>query len=407
MHVRMLAGLALALLACRSSPSVHVPAAQQAATLDVAGFEPPFEQIPIARSFIAAHRVTKLLIHELTPGTTTARSSEITEYDASGAPVRRYTRSGTAAPVLVEQITYTRDEPPPAAPGMPELTQKAVVLDPAGRVAKVRIDYEASSVIETSSYDPAGNLIRVAREVREARDPEDDAKTTQYEELRTYTAGRLTRRTRGKVGAAPFETLDFFYDAGGRFTEWRGSKPGFGADRYFFAYAPSGQLASMRFQEGPKPIYERSYTYDADGFLLRIELKSSVAAMGSATFVLAYELADGQTRQPIAVTLPAPPKQKTDADVLAALRRVFPAAAAGAVKWGEIDGRPFLESITFQLPAAQLDPAVDPATDEPLKAKACSLRKALGFAECDCEYLERGSTRAGVTVVTFHVMLGC
>jgi hypothetical protein len=404
MHVRMLAGLALALLACRSSPSVHVPAAQQAATLDVAGFEPPFEQIPIARSFIAAHRVTKLSIHELEPGTTTARSSEITEYDASGAPVRRCIRSGTAAPVLVEQITYTRDEPPPAAPGTPGLIQKVVVLDPAGRVAKVRMDHGASSVIEISSYDTAGNLIRMAREQRK---PEDDGATTRYEELRTYTAGQLTRRTRGKLGEAPFETLDFSYDAGGRFSEWRGSKPGFGDDRYFFTYGPSGQLASMRFQEGPKAIYERRYTYDADGFLLRIELVSSVAAMGSATFVLAYELADGRTHQPIAVTLPAPPKQRTDADVLAALRRVFPAASAGAVKWGEIDGRPFLESITFQLPAAQLDPAVDPATDAPLKEKACTLRHALGIAECDCEYLERGSTRAGVTVVTFHVMLGC
>ena len=37
----------------------------------------------------------------------------------------------------------------------------------------------------------------------------------------------------------------------------------------------------------------------------------------------------------------------------------------------------------------------------------CVLRKALDFEACDCEYLERGSTRAGVTIVMFHVMLGC
>jgi hypothetical protein len=50
---------------------------------------------------------------------------------------------------------------------------------------------------------------------------------------------------------------------------------------------------------------------------------------------------------------------------------------------------------------------IGPATDELLKQKACALRKALDFEACDCEYLERGSTRAGVTIVMFHVMLGC
>jgi hypothetical protein len=33
--------------------------------------------------------------------------------------------------------------------------------------------------------------------------------------------------------------------------------------------------------------------------------------------------------------------------------------------------------------------------------------KALDFEASDCEYLECGSTRAGVTIVMFHVMLGC
>jgi hypothetical protein len=159
----------------------------------------------------------------------------------------------------------------------------------------------------------------------------------------------------------------------------------------------------MRFQEGEKPIYERLYTYDADGFLTRIERKSRVPAMSSATFVLAYELADGQARRPTDLVLPTPPKQKTDADVIASLQRVFPAAARASVQWGDSDGRRFLETITFQVPAAQLDPV----TDDQLKEKACALRMALGFDECDCEYLQRGSTRAGVTLVTFHVMLGC
>jgi hypothetical protein len=47
---------------------------------------------------------------------------------------------------------------------------------------------------------------------------------------------------------------------------------------------------------------------------------------------------------------------------------------------------------------------IGPATDEQLKEKACALRKALA---CDREYLEHGSTRADVTIVMFHVMLGC
>ena len=47
------------------------------------------------------------------------------------------------------------------------------------------------------------------------------------------------------------------------------------------------------------------------------------------------------------------------------------------------------------------------ASREQLEEKACALRKALDFEACDREYLERGSTRAGVTIVMFHVRLGC
>ena len=59
---------------------------------------------------------------------------------------------------------------------------------------------------------------------------------------------------------------------------------------------------------------------------------------------------------------------------------------------GDTGGRRFLETVTFQLPAAP----IGPATDEQFEEKACALRKALDFEACDCEYLERGSTRAGV-----------
>ena len=49
---------------------------------------------------------------------------------------------------------------------------------------------------------------------------------------------------------------------------------------------------------------------------------------------------------------------------------------------------------------------IGPATEQ-LEEKACALREALDFEASDREYLERGSTRAGVTIVMFHVMLGC
>jgi YD repeat-containing protein len=397
MQLRLLVGLVSMLFACKSAPPRLAPAQQRAATLDVAGFEPPFEQVPVARAFIARHRIAKISVHELEPGTTLARSSEITEYNADGAPVRRYARSGPEAPVLVEHVTYTQDDVPPAAPATPEQIEKVVVLDRTGRIAKVRMLRGSTSVTETYAYDAAGRLVRIARESR------GESAASSQEELRTYDAGRLIKRTRGEVSAAPFETLELRYDAQGRLAEWRGAKPGFGDDRYFFTYDPSGQLASMRFQEGEKRIYQRNYTYDADGFLLRIELKSSVPAMNDETFVLAYELANGQARRSIEVTVPAPPRRKTDADVLAALRRVFPAATSGSVQWGDTGNGRFLEAITFQLPAALLERA----TPEQLKDKACALRKALGFEGCDCEYLELGSTRAAVTLVTFHAMLGC
>ncbi len=395
MQIPLLVGLASTLLACKSSPTTPAPAPapRRTATLDLARFEPPFEQVPVARAFIARHRITKISVHELEPGTAIARSSEITEYNAEGAPVRRYVRSGHEAPMLVERVAYTQEDAPPAAPAAPRLLEKVVVLDRAGRIAKVHLRHDAASAIETYTYDAAGNLARVARETDGER----------YEELRTYADGRPSKRTRGKASAAPRETLVFFYDADGRFSEWRGSKPGFGDDRYFFTYDPSGQLASMRFQEGDKPIYRRDYTYDGDGFLLRIELKARVPAMNDATYVLAYELANGRKRQAVDVTFPAPPRQKTDAEVLAALQRVFPAATGGSVRWADAGGRRFLETVTFQLPAEQ----VQAATDEQRKERACALRKALDFEGCDCEYLERGSTRGGATIVTFHLMLGC
>ena len=75
--------------------------------------------------------------------------------------------------------------------------------------------------------------------------------------------------------------------------------------------------------------------------------------------------------------MPAPPKQKTATDLLAAVRLVF-------------RGR--------LVPAARR--ADRPATGEQLKEKACALRKAFDFEACDCEYLERGSTRAGATSAT-------
>jgi hypothetical protein len=375
--------------------SPQQPAA--APTLDVAGFEPPFEHIPIARAFIAQHRIAKISIHELEPGTTTARSSEITEYNAEGAPVHRYERSGIEAPVLVERVAYTREDAQPAGPAAERLLEKLVVLDSSGRIAKVHMRRGAASALETRTYDAAGNLTRVAREVH------GEGTVTHQEELRTYAAGRLIKRTRGDMSAAPFETLEFSYDAHGRFAEWRGSKPGFKDDRYAFTYGPADQLASMQFQEGDKPIYRRDYIYDADGFLMRIELKAAVPAMNDATYVLAYELANGQQRQAMAVSFPAPAKSKTDADILASLRQVFPAAADGAVRWGSFEGRRYLDTITFQLPAVELGSV----TEEQLKDKACALRQALGFEGCDCEYLELGSTRGGATLVTFHAMLGC
>lgn len=399
MQIRLLIGLAATLLACRSSPtpmSPQQPAATPTLTLDIAAFEPPFEHIPIARAFIAQRRIAKISIHELEPGTTAARSSEITEYNTEGAPVQRYERSGPETPVLVERVTYTREDVPPAGAAAEKLLEKVVVLDSSGRVAKVHLRRGEASAIETRTYDAAGNLTRVAREVR------DKDAVTHQEELRTYAAGRLSKRTRGEVSAEPFETVELTYDAHGRLAEWRASKPGFGDDRYAFTYDPSGQLASMRFQEGDKPIYRRDYIYDADGFLMRIELKAAVPAMNDTTYVLAYELAGGQKRQAMEVSFPAPAKPKTDADILASLRQVFPAAAGGAVHWGDIEGKPYLETITFQLPAAELGSA----TEEQLKEKACELRKALGGG-CDCEYLELGSTRGGATLVTFHAMLGC
>ncbi|HWO22467.1 MAG TPA: hypothetical protein VNO30_27100 [Kofleriaceae bacterium] len=415
MQICLLAALGSTLLACGSSPATpgatstlapptvvamaDAAAVEQrrAITLDVAGFEPPFDQIPVARAFIARHRIAKIALHTLEPGTTTARSSEFTEYNAEGAPVRRSTRSGYAAPVLVERVVYTRTDAPPAAPATPELVEKVVVLDRAGRTAKVHLRHGATTVSETHEYDAAGRLVRVAREIQ------GEGAAGRQEELRTYVGGRLIKRTRGDVAAAPFETLEYRYDARGRLAEWRGAKPGFGDDRYFFTYGPSGQLASMRFQEGPKPIYRRDYTYDADGFLTRIALVSSVPAMNDETVVLAYELSNGEVRRAVEVTVPAPPKPKTDADVLAAVRRVFPAASGGAVRWGDVGGGRFLDTVTFQLPAVQ----IGPATDEQLKEKACALRKALDFEGCDCEYLERGATRGGATLVTFHAMLGC
>jgi hypothetical protein len=413
MQIRLLAALALALAlpACGSSPATparamvvadaagaaDTAAPHRAPTLDVLGFEPPFDQVPVARTFIARHRIAKLSVHELEPGTTTARSSEITEYNAEGAPVRRYTRSGREAPVLVEHVVYTREDVLPVAPATPELVEKVVVLDRAGRTAKVHMRRGAAAVSETHEYDAAGRLYRVAREIR------GEGPVARQEERRMYVGGRLIKRTRGDVSAAPFETLELRYDARGRLVEWRGSKPGFGDDRYSFTYDSAGQLASMRFQEGPKPIYRRDYTYDAGGFLMRIDLKSAVPAMNDETVVLAYELASGQVRRWGDVTVPAPPRQKTDADVLAAVKRVFPATAGGSVRWGDTGGGRFLETVTFQLPAVQ----IQSATDAQLKERACALRKALDFEGCDCEYLERGSTRGGATIVTFHVMLGC
>lgn len=419
MRLRLLVALALALLACKSSPPARpAPAPAPAITLDVAGFEPPFEHLPIARAFIARHRIAKISFHELEPGTTTAQSSEITEYDATGAPVRRYKRSGQAAPALIESVVYTQDDATPAAPetvempgmpgmpgaqgvpGMMVLVDKVVILERTGRIAKIRTRLGPTLITETYAYDAAGNVTRVERRTEMPGTP---MAPELYEELRTYTAGRWSKRTRGKVGAAPSETIEVTYDARGRFSEWRGSKRGFNDDRYFFTYDPTGQLASLRFQEGEKPIYRRDYTYDADGFLTRIEQKSSVPAMSDATLVIEYELASGQRRGALEVTVPGPPKQKTDADVLAAVKRVFPAAEEGAVRWGDAGGRRFLETVTFQVPATELGGA----TEAQLKAKACALRQALGYADCDCERLEPGSTRAGVTIVTFHLMLGC
>ena len=55
-----------------------------------------------------------------------------------------------------------------------------------------------------------------------------------------------------------------------------------------------------------------------------------------------------------------------------------------------------IETVTFQVPAAQ----IGPATDERLKEKASALRKAFDFESCDCESLERGSTHAGARIVT-------
>ena len=419
MRLRLLVALALALVACKSSPAARpTPAPAPAITLDIAEFQPPFDHLPIARAFIARHRIAKLTFHELEPGTTTAQSSEITEYDATGAPVRRYKRSGSEAPALVESVAYTRDDATPVAPktvempgmpgmpgaqgvpGMMVLLDKVVILDRAGRIAKVRTQLGPTLVTETYTYDAAGNVTRIERRTEMSGTP---MPPELYEELRTYTAGRWSKRTRGKIGAAPSETIEMTYDARGRFSEWRGSKRGFNDDRYYFTYDPTGQLASLRFQEGEKPIYRRDYTYDAEGFLTRIEQKSSVPAMNDATLVLEYELAGGQRRRAIEVAVPAPPKQQTDADVLAAVKRVFPTAADGTVRWGDAGGRRFVETVTFQVPATELGSA----TGAQLEAKACALRQALGYADCGCERLEPGSTRAGVTIVTFHLMLGC
>lgn len=419
MRPRLLVALALALLACKSSPPARpAPAPAPATTLDVADFNPPFDHLPIARAFIARHRIAKISFHELEPGTTTARSSEITEYDASGAPVRRYKRSGHEAPALVERAAYTQDDVTPAAletvelpgmpgmpgaqgvPGMVVLLDKVVILDRAGRIAKIRTRLGPTLVTDTYTYDAAGNVTRIEHRTEAPGMP---MAPKIFEELRTYTAGRWSKRTRGEVSAAPSETIEMTHDAGGRFSAWRGSKRGFNDDRYAFTYDPAGQLASLSFQEGEKPIYRRDYTYDADGFLMRIEQKSAVPAMSDATLVIEYELAGGQRRQATQVTIPSPPKQKTDADVLAAVKRVFPAAADGSVRWGDAGGRRFVETVTFQVPATELGGA----TEAQLKDKACALRQALGYADCGCERLEPGSTRAGVTIVTFHLMLGC
>jgi len=384
-----LIGLMLVVVACKHSAPVDVPAGGEPA-LDVMGFEPPFDEIPVAKAFIAKHHIKSIAVHEVDPsgsGPLTVRSSVLTSYNDDGAPTQVFDRGpGHDFELdLIATTIYVHDAA--AMPATGQIDQQVVVVDASGRTTK----RHALGRDETWSYDAAGHLIRIAR----------DADDKHYEELRTYDpGGQLVKRTRGEVGEPPFETLELAYDHG-RPSEWHGSKPGFNDDRYTFRYDDAGRLAEMRFAEGTKDIYQRTYTYDRDGFVTRVDLHASVPAMGNATFVYEYVVPEGR-RAAIPVVLPGPPPQKTDADVLADVAKVFhPIAGTGAVVWDRSGKKPVVVTVSFDVTAKDAD-----LTKVELAAKACALRQALLY-QCDCETLERGPEHAGAVTLTWHVNLGC
>jgi hypothetical protein len=181
--------------------------------------------------------------------------------------------------------------------------------------------------------------------------------------------------------------------------EWRSSKPGYPDDRYTFRFDEAGQLAELRFVENGKDVYQRSYRYDRDGFVTRVELHSSVPAMGSSTSI--YEYMPGH-RIAFPVVFPKSPAEQTDADVLAELGTVFHVIdGTGKVVWERGDKHPYLVTVAFDVSVKD-----GTLTTVELAAKACALRQAFGY-QCDCEKLERGPEHAGAVTLTLHVNLGC
>lgn len=376
-------------------------------TLAIDGFEPPFEDVPLAAEFVRSHHVVKVWEHQGPVAAKlpmTAFKSTLKTYDTTGRLVQIATLSADHdyAVQPFRTIVYVTDaETEPAWPAEVAIRDKVVVAA-NGRVLQRfhRASTATTSSVDTLSYDTAGRLQRTEHDEQSL---DDHTTLTRQEELRTYdTVGHLIARTIGDIGKPPTDRIEAHYDTAGRATEWISQKPGYELDRYTFAYDPHGQLHELAFEESGKPIYRRTFTYDAAGFLIRIDEASFVPAMGDGSTTIAqYTLADGTTVAPLAAVPPSRPPALTDADVIAAMLGVMPAAQHATVTW--LADRHDVDAITFWVPTK--DAAALTATKR--KDLACKLRNALHVTECDCETLELGERRDGAVQLRFKAMLGC